>query len=550
MSETIGISPGVGILAIFRYIKYKSWYALAEYVDNAIDSYIKNRPALDDTYFGYQLMIDIELNLEENYIRISDNAAGIGGNDLERALRMAVRPPDRTGLSEFGMGMKAASCWFSPKWSVETQALGDDVKRKVIFDVQRIVENETNVLSTNPTPSALGAHFTNIHLADVYSMPTQHGIAKIREHLSSIYRDFIREDRFFDRVIITVNGKQLKYKAPSVLTTHPFADKSAEAIEWRKELDFTCSGGQRVTGFAAIYPTAKTKEAGFALLRRGRVVEGSYDEPYRPAKIFGAPGSFYSQRIYGELHLDDFTASFTKDGVQWEDTEEDFLNCLKAAMKSPGLDLLKQANGMRVKESSGGGQGGGQNGGQGSGGGEKGGALPGSNGTPANGGGLNSSQPGTPLGGQKGSDGSNVNPSPSGGISGSSGEPTVAGGNTQEPAPPKPAEVRTLTASIDGTSWRIYIELSPNPAHTDWMAISKSCIPASAPLVANERLLGVRVSLTHAFTTKYCASGPSQLEPLIRLGAAFALAKTIAQEGGAPHSSVLMDYVNELLLKL
>jgi len=549
-AETVGISPGVGILSIFRYIKYKPWFALAEYVDNAVDSYLKNKEALDDSYLGYQLMINIELNVEENYIRISDNAAGISGNELERALRMAVRPPDRSGLSEFGMGMKAASCWFSPKWSVETQALGEDVKRKVIFDVQRIVDEDTSVLSTNPLPSIIGPHFTNLYLGDVYSMPTPHAVAKIREHLTSIYRDFLRDDRFFDKIAITVNGKLLKYKAPSVLVAPPYTNKTAEPISWRKELDFTCAGGQRITGFAAIYPTAKTKEAGFALLRRGRVVEGSYDEPYRPAKIFGAPGSFYSQRIYGELNIDAFTASFTKDGVQWEDGEEDFLTCLKAALKSPGLDLLKQANGMRVKESAGS-----QDGDQDDKSGKKGG-QPGGNGSATGGGEDDGHQPSpspAPLEDQKGSDDEEEDDSPNPSEKSDVGneEPANKTNGSDKVLPqPKLAEVRILTATIDGTTWRIFLELSNNPAHTDWMAISKTCIPEGSQLNASERQLGVRISLNNPFTMRYCAASPSQLEPLLRLGAAIALAKTLAQEGGTAHSSVLMDYINELLLKL
>ncbi|SNR53060.1 ATP-binding protein [Hymenobacter mucosus] len=540
--ETVGISPGVGILSIFRYIKYKPWFALAEYVDNAVDSYLKNKQALDDTYWGYQLMIDIELNVEENYIRISDNAAGISGKDLERALRMAVRPPDRSGLSEFGMGMKAASCWFSPKWSVETQALGDDVKRKIVFDVQRIVEEDTSALSTNPSPSVMGHHFTNLYLGDVYSMPSPHAVAKIREHLTSIYRDFLREDKFFDAIVITVNGKRLKYKAPSALVAPPHNDKTAEPIKWRKELDFTCAGGQRVTGFAAIYSTAKTKEAGFALLRRGRVVEGSYDEPYRPAKIFGAPGSFYSQRIYGELHIDDFTASFTKDGVQWEDGEDDFLNCLKAALKAPGIDLLKQANGMRVKELAGG-KDGGQDEKSGKGG------QPGGEDDTANGGKTTGHQPNpAPSGSEEKKEG--AAPQPPDSSNGDNSKPTGKADVSAKGSQPKITEVHTLSATIDGISWRVYLELSHNPAHTDWMTISKSCIPEGSPTNANERLLGVRVSLNHPFTIKYCGIEPLQLAPILRLGAAFALAKTLAQEGGSAHSSVLMDYVNELLLKL
>ncbi|RTQ45841.1 hypothetical protein EJV47_23720 [Hymenobacter gummosus] len=527
MKETIGISPGVGILSVFRYIKYKSWYALAEYVDNAIDSYQKNRALLEATSPDYQLRIELELNQEGNFIRISDNAFGISSTDLQRALRMAVRPPDRTGLSEHGMGMKAASCWFCPKWSVETQALGDSVKRKVTFDVERIVSEGVETLEVEVLPSVPKAHFTNILLQGVYSLPTGRAVGKIRDHLTSIYRAFLRDKQ----VEIIVNGQALKYKAPTTLTAPPYSDKSAPPILWRKEVDFVCAGGQRVTGFAAIFATASTKEAGFALFRRGRVVEGSFDEGYRPAKIFVNTNSYYYQRIFGELHIDDFTASFTKDGIQWEDTEEDFLARLKEAIKAPGLDLLKQANGMRVREAAGGKDNDPPGGAP-----PPGGAGPAGGGSPgtSSGGNAQPGKGGTPAGGQP----------PGGGLFGG------PSGNKPKPNETGKTNTRVLSAMLNGVSWRVYIELSSNPAHTDWLCISKLCIPADAQPGPNERLLGVRVSMAHPFTQQYDLLNNERLEPLLRLGAAIALAKTVASEGGAHSSGLLMDYINELLIKL
>jgi hypothetical protein len=42
---TVDIRPGVSVLAVLRYLNYKPWFALAEFVDNAIQSYLSNREA-------------------------------------------------------------------------------------------------------------------------------------------------------------------------------------------------------------------------------------------------------------------------------------------------------------------------------------------------------------------------------------------------------------------------------------------------------------------------------------------------------------------------
>jgi len=90
--------------------------------------------SIDDE--NHKLRVSIEIDSEDGgRITIRDNAAGIAEADFLRAFRPAQLPPNRTGLSEFGMGMKSAACWFAPKWSVRTSALGELVERTVVFDI-------------------------------------------------------------------------------------------------------------------------------------------------------------------------------------------------------------------------------------------------------------------------------------------------------------------------------------------------------------------------------------------------------------------------------
>ena len=38
-SQSLNITPGMGVYGYFKHINYKSWYALAEFIDNAIQSF-------------------------------------------------------------------------------------------------------------------------------------------------------------------------------------------------------------------------------------------------------------------------------------------------------------------------------------------------------------------------------------------------------------------------------------------------------------------------------------------------------------------------------
>jgi len=136
--ESVSIRPGVRVLSVLRHLNYKPWFALAEFVDNALQSYLDYRKVLHQVEGkGFRLTVTIKIETEEGgRITVRDNAAGIHKADYVRAFRAAEVPPDSTGLSEFGMGMKSAACWFAPAWVVRTKALGEPEEKTVAFDIK------------------------------------------------------------------------------------------------------------------------------------------------------------------------------------------------------------------------------------------------------------------------------------------------------------------------------------------------------------------------------------------------------------------------------
>ena len=172
----VTIRPRVTVLSVLAHLEYKAWYALAEYVDNSLESFAACRDEIRKVDGpDAKLRVDIEVDSGLQRLVVRDNAGGIPLADFPRAFRPAEIPPNTGGLSEFGMGMKSASCWFAPLWSVTTSALGEAVQRTVTFDIDRIVEDQIEELeveggtrrpgcplySNHPRSSAFASDGTN-----------------------------------------------------------------------------------------------------------------------------------------------------------------------------------------------------------------------------------------------------------------------------------------------------------------------------------------------------------------------------------------------------
>ncbi len=205
MSDVVSIRPGVGMLGLFPHMKYKPWYALGELVDNSIQSHVANADRLRQAEDGHHRpQVAITLSKDDGgLITIRDNAAGISAVDWPRAFLVAEPPSDTSGLSQFGVGMKAACCWFAREWSLRTSHLGEPVSRRVVFDVPTIVASRNERLDVHEEPEDETAHYTELRLWNLIRVPQTKTIGKMRSHLGSIYRQFLRDDS----VLITFNGE-------------------------------------------------------------------------------------------------------------------------------------------------------------------------------------------------------------------------------------------------------------------------------------------------------------------------------------------------------
>ncbi|HET7385097.1 MAG TPA: ATP-binding protein [Nocardioidaceae bacterium] len=344
----------MSILGVLGHLNYEPWFALAEYVDNALQSAAKSYAQIVQLESAYRLRVDITYEREHGgRIVISDNAGGIAHQDFPRAFKAAEAPPDRSGLSEFGMGMKSASIWFARNWRVVTTSIGDQNEYSIEFNMDAVLHDQVDSLQVTTRPAEANAHYTRIELWELNQLLPGRTLGKVREHLREIYRGFLRDDR----LILTVAGQNMEYEEPRILQAADVRSDSNNAIskeqrEWRKQIDFVFGEDVHVRGWCAIRAEGRTSGNGLSLFRRGRVIVGSGESPYRPPRIYGGGNSYRSQRLFGELEITGLPVSHTKDGFQWHGQEEAFEEKLREWIDSEPLPLLKQAEHYRARQAS------------------------------------------------------------------------------------------------------------------------------------------------------------------------------------------------------
>lgn len=346
MAYNVSIATRPLVYSTFRYINNKVWNALAEYIDNSIQSFENHIDVLKAINKDGKLHVSVSIDFDKDVITIVDDAYGIEEENYQRAFELANLPLDNQGLNEFGMGMKVSSIWLSNTWTVETSAYGEPVQKTMTFDLKEVVDNEEMELPVSEKACSSSAHYTKITLRNLsMNKPTSRQISYIKKHLESIYTKHLREKS----VEILLNGLPLEYVELKVLNAPYYSTPNGPAKEWRKEISFgpvPLDGKMySVKGFIGVLETMSTSENnGFLLFRRGRVIGSSYDDRYRPKILCGQEGSPQYKRIFGELHLEGFDVSFTKNSFQEDDDFTTFIELLKDDLThDKSLDLFGQA---------------------------------------------------------------------------------------------------------------------------------------------------------------------------------------------------------------
>ena len=112
-----------------------------------------------------------------------------------------------------------------------------------------------------------------------------------------------------------------------------------DGTRYKKDFAFEVTG-KAVTGWVGILAKGSRANAGFSILQNGRMIRG-WPDAYRPGKIYGqlqGSNDLVNQRLVGEINLDGFLVSHTKDDILWRGSEEEDLE----------EELLKACNDYRI----------------------------------------------------------------------------------------------------------------------------------------------------------------------------------------------------------
>lgn len=485
---------------MFAAMKYTQWFALGEFVDNAITSARQNEAQLVKLDPEYHLEIDIAFDEGAGTIEIRDNAAGITKADLPRALRTASPPADLRFLSIYGVGMKAAGLWWANTLTIETKALDERLRRTVTIDTRGLDRPGGGSVDVTERPAPTNQHGTVIRLSNLTkNLPEGRTLGKVRAYLASMYRNFLLDG---GNTTIRVKGEDLVFEYPKMLEAPVWPStagpkRGARPLTWETRAEIKLATGEVVTGWVGLLAKGSTAGAGFLLTFHDKAIVGVGagtavgDEYYRPREIFGGSNSYRRQRLVGEFDVSDFGKSITSDSVNWEtEQEEEFLQLLRKTLSSKKMNFLEQAENYRAT-------------------GERGGATPTAQGA--------TSEAVAALA-----------------KTAKSSSTLMSGTSEQLPPPENPVvsahKTRRIRLPVPGGAKAVAVKLTVEQAgDADWLSVYSD---------ADE--LTVRVNEDHPFMLSFAQLPTQQIEPVLRLALGVGVAEYLDPDHVRTRLNVLL----------
>ena len=318
MTKLIDLIVGPEVITSYRRLAYTPWHAIAEFVDNSTQSYFDNRTALDEQMEKDEdqtLTVSVTYDRNKGLLRVADCAMGMSFAELERALHVASPPANTDGRSKYGMGMKTAACWMGNRWTITTKKLGEDQEHCVRVDVAKVAKREQEAVVYTSLRKPKNKHYTMVSIEQMNRTFRGRTLGKIRDFLRSMYRlDLLNQD-----LKLLWKNEELSWDSVDSQLL-----ESKEGDRYKKDFTFDING-KTVHGWVGILARGSRADAGFSILQSDRVVRG-WPDAWRPQTLYGqfqGSNDLVNQRLVGEIHLDGFDVSHTKDNILWRDTQED-----------------------------------------------------------------------------------------------------------------------------------------------------------------------------------------------------------------------------------
>jgi hypothetical protein len=327
---------GPEIILSYKRLAYEAWYALAEFVDNSTQSYFNNKRQLGKVYAqeGTQLTVEITAAKDSrgDFIRVKDNSIGMSEAELKNAVYIGRPPLDTRGRSRYGLGLKTGASWFGDLWTVETKKIGDTLRHKVTVDVLKVAKGNLKLPHAKESAPKT-EHGTTIEIRKLHRRLSGRALGKAKDYLRSLYRRDISNGL----LVLKVNEQPLSWDAD--IDKRLLLKKNGKLA---KETFHFRIGKKQVSGWAGVLAKGSRRNAGFSILQADRVIRG-WPDSYRPVTLYGeqegGSNDLVNQRLVGELVLEGFDVSHTKDQILFADGEQEELE-LKLKHELGGLRQL------------------------------------------------------------------------------------------------------------------------------------------------------------------------------------------------------------------
>lgn len=308
---------GLDVISSYKRLAYTPWHAIAEFVDNSTQSYFNNEDVLLPLFrkAGERLHVSIVYDRDTKFFRITDNAMGMSYDELQHALHVALPPTNTTGRSKYGMGLKTAACWLGNEWRVRTKKLGETTEHVVMVSVPKISAGDNQLPHQEVKDKSKEEHYTVIEITDHNREFHGRTLGRIKDFLRSMYREDFRNKA----LTLEWQGSPLQWEE--------LDDKlliGQDGTRYKKSFNFPVDG-KEVRGWVGILDKGSRADAGFSIIHCGRVIKG-WPESWRPASLYGqiqGTNDLVNQRLVGEIHLNGFDVSHTKDDILWLGSQEE-----------------------------------------------------------------------------------------------------------------------------------------------------------------------------------------------------------------------------------
>lgn len=345
-----------GVYLTYKSYTYKAPQVFGEFIDNSIQSYESNKNLFSAIDANHKLRVEISIEWEmgdDNVVKaksvtIQDNAAGMTAQEFSEAFNLADGDITRSGMNEFGVGMKAAAAWLGNRWIVETTSITDHITRVLDVDLTYICKNDIQELDSKETFDSNKKSGTILKITELWpeNVIKKNGIEDLIKSIASIYRYFIRAKEmeiYFDDTL-------LHFEEYEPLVAPSYKDPDGPDVTWRCPVTASDKSGHRLSGFVALLKDTADEKRGVVIMRNHRVVMG-FDPKDRTvgAEFNGQIGSNKYRRVYGELEIEGFKVAFGKNQVNDQDALEALCSIAAGKLKINGVSLLTQGDKYRKK---------------------------------------------------------------------------------------------------------------------------------------------------------------------------------------------------------